>query len=352
MKAKNNKNIKCVVWDLDNTLWEGTLLEDNNVYLRKNIINIIKTIDSRGILQSIASKNHEDTALQKLKEFNLLEYFLYPKVGWNPKSESIKKISEELNLGIDTIAFIDDQDFELDEVAFNFEEVRCININDIDNILNLPEMNPSFITDESKVRRKMYIADIERNAAEEDFNGPVENFLSTLGMSLKVATAQEEDLKRAEELTKRTNQLNTTGYTYSYDELNKLRQSDSHKLYVASLKDKYGTYGKIGLALLECNKELWDIKLLLMSCRVMSRGIGTILLTYIMNEAKKYGKRLTAEYRPNGRNRQMYVTYKFIGFKEIKENDKLIVLENDLSFIQSYPDYVNLEIEERETRKV
>lgn len=351
MKTKNKKKIKCVVWDLDNTLWNGTLLEDTNVHLMKDIVSIIETLDSRGILQSIASKNNAEIALEKLREFDILDYFLYPKIGWNPKSESIKKISEDLNIGIDTIAFIDDQYFELEEVAFNYEDVMCINRNEIENILDLPEMNPTFITDESKIRRKMYIADSERESAEEMFNGPTEDFLSTLGMSLKITIAQEEDLKRAEELTKRTNQLNTTGYTYSYKELNRLRQSDSHKLFVASLKDKYGTYGKIGLVLLECDSEIWNIKLLLMSCRVMSRGVGTVLLTYIMNLAKKSGKRLTAEYKPNGKNRPMYITYKFTGFMEVQENEDLIVFENDLSFIQSYPDYMNIEVEEGKMEK-
>jgi FkbH-like protein len=80
------KSIKCVVWDLDNTLWHGTLFEDENVYLRDHVVEIIKGLDNRGILQSIASKNEYDQAMKKVQEFGLDEYFLYPQINWNSKA--------------------------------------------------------------------------------------------------------------------------------------------------------------------------------------------------------------------------------------------------------------------------
>src|SRR5262249_47358752 len=166
-------------------------------------------------------------------------------------------------------------------------------------------------------------------------------------LNLTIAPAGLEDLSRAEELTLRTNQLNTTGYTYSYEELNEFRQSDRHRLLIASLTDKYGDYGKIGLALIECAEREWTIKLLLMSCRVMSRGVGTILINHIMKLAKEAKVRLRAEFAPNGRNRMMYVSYKFANFREIERRGGLIIFENDLSRIQDFPDYVKVEISER-----
>ena len=190
----------------------------------------------------------------------------------------------------------------------------------------------------------MYMHDIERNTVEEKFEGPAEDFLASLDMAFTIAPAQEGDLERAEELTVRTHQLNSTGYTYSYEELNSFRQSDHHKLFMATLDDKYGTYGKIGLMLIECLDQIWTIKLLLMSCRVMSRGVGTIMLNYIMNEAKKANKSLRAEFVPNDRNRMMLVTYTFAGFKEIQTNNGVTIYENDLSQIQPFPNYVKVNI--------
>ena len=320
-KQKDKKVIKCVVWDLDNTLWQGVLLEDEKVSLGNNILSIIKTLDSRGILQSIASKNEFTTAIAKLEEFDLKEYFLYPQINWNSKVSSLKEITKLLNIGLDAIAFIDDQLFELEEVKFSLPEILCLNADEVGNVLDMPVMNPRFVTEDSRIRRLMYISDIERKSAEEEFVGTADEFLATLNMNFTISGAKEEDLQRAEELTVRTNQLNTTGYTYSYDELNHFRQSENHKLLIASLEDKYGSYGKIGLALIECQSKSWTIKLLLMSCRVMSRGVGTIMMNHIMSLAQSNNVRLLAEFVPNNRNRMMYISYKFAGFKEIENND-------------------------------
>ncbi len=343
-KQKDKKVIKCVVWDLDNTLWHGVLLEDEQVSLRENIVNLIHTLDNRGILQSIASKNESATAIAKLEEFRLKEYFLYPQINWNSKASSIKEIATSLNIGLDAIVFVDDQLFELEEVKYTLPEILCINADQIGNILDMPVMNPRFITKDSSLRRLMYISDIERQNAEKEFVGTSDEFLATLNMHFTISTAKKEDLQRAEELTLRTNQLNTTGYTYSYDELNHFRKSENHKLLIASLEDKYGSYGKIGLALIECQADTWIIKLLLMSCRVMSRGVGTIMMNHIMSLAQKNNVRLLAEFMPNNRNRMMYVSYKFTGFKEIDKNCDLVIFENDLSRIQPVPSYVNFQL--------
>ncbi|ARV60170.1 hypothetical protein BZZ01_17410 [Nostocales cyanobacterium HT-58-2] len=340
----NKKAIKCVVWDLDNTLWDGVLLEDDRVSLRNQVVDIIQTLDNRGILQSIASKNDYDRAIAQLQEFGLYEYFLYPQINWNSKSSSIQEIAKSLNLGIDTFAFIDDQLFELEEVNFSLPEVFCINAAELAHLLEMPEINPRFITEDSKQRRLMYISDRERQNSEKRFVGTQEEFLATLNMTFTISSAQEEDLQRAEELTVRTNQLNTTGYTYSYDDLNHFSQSDKHKLLISSLDDKYGSYGKIGLALVECQETVWTIKLLLMSCRVMSRGVGTILLNYILTLAKNNDVRLRAEFVSNNRNRMMYISYKFAGFQEIEKRGDLLILENDLTRIQPIPEYVKVKI--------
>lgn len=336
------KKAKCIVWDLDNTLWDGVLSEDKHVTLRKGVVEIIKTLDERGILQSIASKNNHADAMEKLKEFKLDEYFIYPQINWNSKSHSIKTIAQLINIGIDTLVFVDDQAFERDEVSFTLPQVSCIDAGDLETILDMPNLNPKFITEDSKIRRVMYQNDILRNNEEESFSGTQEEFLASLEMVLAVSNVQEGDLQRAEELTVRTHQLNSTGYTYSFEELNALQRSSKHKLLIAGLEDKYGTYGKIGLTLVECKEDEWVLKLLLMSCRVMSRGVGTILLNHIMREAKAANKKLKAEFIPTDRNRMMYITYKFAGFNEGDKDGEMIIFENDLSNIPPLPSYIRL----------
>jgi len=343
-KKVERKTIKCLVWDLDDTLWRGVLLEDGDVSLRLRVRDIILALDSRGILQSIASKNDFDNAAEKLQEFGLLEYFLYPQINWNSKSSSVKKIAESLNIGLDAIAFIDDQPFERAEVRDALPDVLCIDAANLDSLLEIPEMNPRFITEDSEVRRLMYISEIARNKVEAEFIGPKEEFLASLEMVFTISSAKEEDLKRAEELTIRTNQLNTTGYTYSFDELNEFRLSEKHKLLISSLDDRFGAYGKIGLALIECQNEIWTIKLLLMSCRVMSRGVGKILLNHVLMMARERNAIVRAEFIVNDRNRMMYVTYKFSGFKEYRKDGDFILFQHDPTLIPVIPEYVKLQV--------
>ncbi len=336
--------IKVLAWDLDLTLWDGVLPEGDEVKLRPGVLETVKTLDSRGILQSIASKNDFDHAMGRLRELGVDEYFIYPQINWGTKSAMVEQIAKSVNVGLDAVALIDDQPFEREEVGHAHPQVMTYPLEELDELTTKPELIPRFITDESAIRRKMYQADIARNRVEQNFEGPQEDFLSTLDMKFNLGPAREEDLKRAEELTVRTNQLNATGRTYNYDELNEFRQSDDHLLLVASLDDKYGVYGKIGLALIEKQPEVWTLKLLLMSCRVMARGVGTIMMSYILNLAKEAGVRFLAEFRTTDRNRMMLVTYKFANFKEIERHGDIILFEHELENIQPFPDYVEVKI--------
>jgi FkbH-like protein len=339
---QSTRVIKCVVWDLDNTLWDGTLIEDQQVYLRDHVVNIIKTLDARGILHSIASKNDHATAMHKLRQLGLEDYFLYPQISWNAKSAAIEAIARSINIGKDTLAFVDDQHFERAEVAHMHPEVLCLDIAGLEHILDMPEMQPRFLTEDSAKRRRMYLSDIQRNQAEQAYVGPAEEFLASLQMVFTIAPAREADLQRAEELTVRTHQLNTTGYTYSYEELDTFRLSPDYQLLIAGLQDRYGAYGKIGVALLHCQQEYWTLKLLLMSCRVMSRGVGNVLIGQIMRMAKAAGVRLRAEFVPNDKNRMMLITYKLGGFREVDRQGPMLIFEHDLQMLAPVPGYVTL----------
>jgi FkbH-like protein len=337
--------IKCIVWDLDNTLWDGVLLEDGAVAVRPAVVAHIKRLDKMGVLHSIASKNDHETAVAKLTELGVADLFLFPQINWNAKSESIQRIAKALNLGLDAFAFVDDQEFERAEVHHVVPDVTCVDVLELDTALAREEFIPRFVTDESAQRRVMYQGQIARDSLEKDFVGTGDEFLASLGMSFTIAPARREDLQRAEELTVRTNQLNSTGRTYSYEELDELRESDDHLLLVASLTDKFGSYGKIGLALVEKGAQVWKLRMLLMSCRVMSRGVGMVLLNHILRLAAAAGVAVQADFVETGRNRMMQVTYAFAGFREASRNGDHVVLQADLGEVQPPPPYVQLHIE-------
>jgi FkbH-like protein len=341
-KDAQRGKVKCVVWDLDNTVWDGVLLEPGEVRLRTDVAHQIRRLDEVGILHSIASKNDRALAMTRLAQFGLAEYFLAPQISWNPKSNSIQRIAVALNIGTDALAFVDDQDFERAEVAHALPEVTVVDPAELATVVTRPEFRPRFVTDESRQRRELYRDGIRRQAAEHDFVGTSEEFLATLDMELTIMPARRDDLQRAEELTVRTNQLNSTGSAYTYEMLDALRTSPDHLLLVASLRDRFGSYGTIGLCLLEKGEETWRLLLLLVSCRVISRGVGTVLLNHAMSLARSAGVRLLADFVETGRNRMMYVTYAFAGFREISRNGERCILETDLSSIQPPPSYVRL----------
>ncbi|WP_432839331.1 HAD-IIIC family phosphatase [Dactylosporangium sp. CA-092794] len=343
--------VKCLVWDLDNTLWHGTLLENDELTLVPEAVAALRALDERGILHSVASRNDPGAALAKLEEFGLAGYFLYPQIGWDPKSASIKAIATELNIGIDSLAFIDDQPFEREEVAFSLPEVLCVDSAEVATLVDRPEFTPTFVTADSRRRREMYQADRVRKTAEADFGGVQEAFLEGLEMRFEIKEATEDDLQRAEELTLRTNQLNTTGYTYSYAELDEFRKLDRYLLLTSTLQDRYGPYGTIGLTLVEKGDDAWTVKLLLMSCRVMSRGVGTIVINHLKRLAAAEGVRLLAEFVQTDRNRMMYVSYKFNRFSELERRDSFILFEADLSAIPTDPSYVTVAIPQKESNQ-
>ncbi len=340
------KPVKCVVWDLDHTLWTGVLAEGDDVVLKPGLGDVLYQLDRRGILNSISSRNDHADAMRKLAQFGLAEYFLYPQIDWGAKSVGIAKIQSQLDVGMDTLLFIDDQPFERDEVRAIHPSVECVPAESYVDLLDHPRLRAAIMTEDAGRRRLMYLHEQARRQDQECFVGTPEAFLATLAMRFVISRAQEADLLRAEELTIRTNQLNATGITYDSDDLRRLMASPMHSLLICELSDRYGSYGKIGLALLEHQAQYDYIRLLLMSCRTVSRGVGSVLLTHLMQRARVRGKGLRADFRRTDRNRQMLVTYQFSGFREIERcDDRRTVFEHDLAVVQGFPPYIDVLID-------
>ena len=344
--ADKPAQVKCVIWDLDGTVWEGVLTEGGGRRLRPGVLETIRELDRRGIIQSIASKNDAHTALRRLEELGIADYFLCPQISWGPKSAAVAAILSTLNLKSEAVAFVDDSPFERDEVRFAQPKVRTYDAGEAAGLPDRPEFTVRFITQDSANRRKMYQADISRQAAEQAFSGSAEEFLATLDMHMDIAPVTGQDLRRVEELTIRTHQLNSTGYTYSYEALLDLSRSPDYIFRICGLRDRYGDSGKVGLLLLERREEALRLKLLIVSCRVMTRGIGSALLAYATQLARGEGKPLEAEYFETEYNRIMYITYKLAGFDEAAEDGQNILLVYDREEPIPFPPYLTVELPE------
>jgi methoxymalonate biosynthesis protein len=306
--------VKCLVWDLDNTLWRGTLAEDGDVRIADEVRAVVETLDSRGVLQSIASKNDHEHAWARLEELGIAEYFVLPKIGWGRKSDAVRQIADELNFAPRAVAFVDDQAAELAEVEYHLPEVRRFSADQVLSLVDLPEFSPALVTVDARRRRAMYQAGFRRDAERAGFRGPDEAFLRTLDLELRIERADERALSRVEELTLRTSQMNATGVHYSAEDLRALCADARHEVLVTSMADRFGPYGAVGVLLLELRLEVWHLKLLATSCRVVSFGAGTVLLNWLSDQAARGGAHLVADYRPTDRNRMMEIAYRFAGF--------------------------------------
>ena len=308
--------VKCLVWDLDNTLWRGTLLEDERVDLVDGVLETIKALDARGILQSVASKNDADLALRRLEELGVAEYLVLPKIGWGPKSESVREVAEQLNFAHAAIAFIDDQPQERAEVAYSLPDVRCYPAERLAELTGLAEFTPKTVTTDSRRRRQMYRAGFERDSERAAFRGPDQDFLRSLELVMTIGRATEAELSRVEELTMRTTQMNTTGVYYAEETMRDMVSDPAHEVLTVTVTDRFGPYGAVGVVVLDRHPGAWHVRLLATSCRVVSLGVGAQLLGWLGNEAARAGVHLVADFKPTDRNRIMEITYRFAGFAD------------------------------------
>lgn len=308
--------VKCLVWDLDNTLWNGVLLEDGEVHLREEIRRVIVGLDERGILQAVVSRNDHDHAWAWVEKLGIAEYIVEPQIGWGPKSASIKAIADTLQFALNTIAFIDDTEMERAEVARHLPGVCCYRAEVAEQLLELPEFTPAIVTEDATRRRRMYQANTARSSARSEFTGADEEFLRSVELEMFIRRADEADLVRVEELTVRTSQMNATGVHYSDADLRRLLSDVDHEALVVSMTDKFGPHGAVGIVLLEKRPTVWHLKLLATSCRVVAFGAGAVLLSWLADQAASAGVDLAADFRRTDRNRMMEVAYRFAGFTD------------------------------------
>ncbi|GAA1954539.1 HAD-IIIC family phosphatase [Amycolatopsis minnesotensis] len=307
--------VKCLVWDLDDTLWQGVVLEGDEAVPFPPAVTTLRELDRRGILHAVASRGDHATAVEHLKRLGLHDLFIAVEIGWGAKSASVRRVAGLLNLGLDSFAFIDNDPVERAEVLAALPGVRAYAAEEAGSLLDRAEFQPVTRTAESAQRRQLYQVEAGRRAAEQAHDGTAPEFLASLDLTMAIRRATPVDLARAHELTVRTHQLNTTGRTYAEDELLRLSTSDRHEVLVAELTDRFGPYGIIGLALTERDATATTIKLLLTSCRVASRGAGTALIEQVVRRSLAAGLRPMAEFVPTEVNRIMLVTLRFTGFE-------------------------------------
>jgi FkbH-like protein len=323
------KTAKCVVWDLDDTLWEGVLAEDGieGLRVRPEAVELIKQLDARGILMSVASKNDPEPALAALEQFGLRDYFLFPQIGWGPKSVSVRQIAELLDIGSDTFVFIDDQPFERAEVQSGVNGITVIDSALMDGLQDHPLFDVP-ATAESARRRAMYQTEETRQAVFQASGSDYLQFLSDCRIELRVSHLGDASLERVFELTQRTNQLNFSGARYDRTELRAM-MSEAGRTHVLSCSDKFGDYGIIGFVVADPNRA--EIESFFMSCRVQRKRVENALFEYLRS-AWGAPAEMRARYRATEKNAASARMLQSLGFVATGEG---FVRRGDLPFAEA-----------------
>jgi FkbH-like protein len=341
IKAEIGINRKCIVLDLDNTLWGGIVGEDgfegiklSPQYPGTSFIEfqrVILALYGRGIILAINSRNNEDEALRVIREHPYMvlreDNFASIKINWNDKISNIKAIAEELNIGLDSLVYFDDDPINREVMAKALPEVMTVDLPKdpalyAQTLMNLNDFNTFFITDEDKRRGRMYIEERKRSQLENSVSS-LDDFLYLLNIKINIRKADKFTIPRIAQLVLKTNQFNLTTKRYQEEDILKFAQDKNMLVGCAQTADKFGDNGITGVFIVKKNPGYseWNIDTFLLSCRVMGRRIEDGIMQYILSEARKEGvKRIKAKYIPTKKNKPCESFLTNSGFKKEGED--------------------------------
>lgn len=263
-------NVKIVIWDLDETFWDGTLSEGEVKRIESNI-NIVQELVDRGIMCSIVSKNNFEDVKAQLEKWNIWDLFIFPHISWMPKGEQVKHLLEVCSLRADNALFIDDNISNIKEVEFYNPRIMT----SLPEILNEEFLNIEQLkgkNDKNHSRLKQYKVLELRNSDESKFSSN-EEFLRSSSITISVLTNCCLHFDRIEELIQRTNQLNYTKNRIGKDEIERIIKDTSFSCGCVSVSDNYGEYGIVGFYALKNNK----LEHFVFSCRTIGLGVENYL---------------------------------------------------------------------------
>lgn len=329
---------KCLVLDLDNTLWGGVIGDDGLSGIQIGELGTghafsdfqkwLKELKNRGILLTVCSKNNEDTAkepFEKHPEMVLrLEDFSMFVANWEDKARNIRTIQQALNIGMDSMVFLDDNPFERELVRTMIPEITVPELPEdpalyLQYLRGLDLFETASYSREDAGRTEQYREKAQRAAFEAAFQS-YDDYLEALQMRASAAAFDPFHYPRIAQLTQRSNQFNLRTVRYTEAEIEALAQDDSRIGLYFTLKDKFGDHGLISVVVLEKQPEdTLFISEWLMSCRVLKRGMEEFIVDKILSVAAQQGfRRVVGEYIPTPKNAMVKDLYEQLGFARLE----------------------------------
>jgi methoxymalonate biosynthesis protein len=281
--------VKCVIWDLDNTMLSGVYLESGAEPPPPDpvMVAVAAELSGRGIVHAIASRNPPEAAQYAEKATGL--DFAAVECGWDRKSDAVRRIVADLGMAPDAVAFVDDDLYERAEVSFRVPEALVLSPEDMADAVGWPEFSPPVVTAEARRRGKMYTERRLRQEEAREFGGSRDEFLRYCGTEVSIGVATPADVPRLHELSVRTHQFNSAGRGATEAELSALTGSPGHRVAAVRLRDRFGDDGLVGGCVVETAGDDWTVSLLMMSCRAMGRGVIEALLAWLTRSAAQAG---------------------------------------------------------------
>ena len=352
-------NKKCIVLDLDNTLWGGIVGEDGFdgielghssngkafVEFQKHLLSLWQ----QGIILAINSKNNFDDAIKVIKEHPDMilreKHFASIKINWNDKAQNLVDIGKEINIGLNSIVFFDDDKINQERIKEEFSEVLTIELpNDpsqyVEILTELNDFNVLQSTEEDSKRGEMYAQQRQRNQFKYTVSN-LEQFLDQLEIKVKIKKSDEFTIPRISQLTLKTNQFNLTTRRYQEEDIKKFANDDDYLVGCAQVSDKFGDNGITGAYIIKKKNKIWVLDTFLLSCRVMGRGVEDGILSYIIDNAKRNNvEEIKAEFIQTTKNKPAENFLKDFGFVK-QENYWNYKLNNNIE----YPNHLKVEVE-------
>jgi len=364
MLAIEGKRKKCLVLDLDNTLWAGVLGEDGvngiqigNTYPGSAFLdfqNNLLELSKNGIILTVCSKNNEQDVVEawrknpflRIKDDQLAAW----RINWNNKSDNILELAQELNIGLDSMVFIDDNPTEREFIK------QMLPVVEVPDFPKQPYLLPEFfkkicqdyfqiynLTFEDKDKLKQYKTNAERASFQKSF-ASFDDYIQSLEIVLDIQEVNSMNLPRIAQMTQKTNQFNLTTKRYTDEDINVLVEQGA-KVYCISVKDKFGDNGITGAAIITTDKntKAANIDSFLLSCRILGKNIENAFLKYVLLQIKNLGySQINSIFVPTLKNSQVSDFYEKNGFKlEIMDDNGTkfyvcITDDMDLNILSAY----------------
>ena len=357
---------KVLVVDLDNTLWGGVIGEDGISGIKvgpeypgaafQSLHRVLLDLSRKGILLAVCSKNNLDDAMEALEKHPGMlvraKHFAAVRINWTDKAQNLREIAQELNVGIDALAFLDDNPFEREQVRATLPEVAVIDLpkNPLEYaaaVRNCAVLERLTLSIEDQQRTVMYAEQKQRAGAEQNFQSK-EDFFRYLEQEAELEPVSDQTLARVAQLTQKTNQFNLTTRRYSEPEIAAMASKPGWHIFSITVRDRFGDHGLVGVAITRDEGEQCEVDTFLLSCRVIGRTVETALLAHLAESAARRGrKRLVGWFLPTKKNAPARDFYEQHGFEQQEVNGagSLWALDLNSSTLTS-PEWIKLKVPE------